>query len=130
MQIEWKADLKPIQRRRITATITRRAADCVPRVVKLLVLAHQIEQAINDGRARDYAEVARQLGITRARLTQITRLTLLSPKIQEIILTQPERIRHLTERQLRPMTDICDWHEQEDRFAMQLPLQNPARQSA
>ncbi len=130
MRIEWEADLRPIQPRKTTATMTRRAADRFPRIVKQLVLAHQIEQAIDDGRARDYAEVARQLRITRARLTQITRLTLLSPKIQETILTQPERIRHLTERQLRPMTDIRDWHEQEDRFAMLVPRRTPARQSA
>ncbi len=130
MRIEWKADLQPIQRRKTTASITRRAADRVPRIIKLLVLAHQIEQAIDEGRAPNYTEVARQLGLTRARLTQMLKLSLLSPKIQEAILTQPERIRHLTERQLRPLTDICDWHAQEEQFAMLVVVPSLARQSA
>ena len=56
-------------------------------LVKVLVLAHQIEDAIQRGSADDYADVAHQLGFSRARVSQIVGLTSLAPGIQEFILT-------------------------------------------
>jgi len=56
------------------------------RVAVMLALAHKIQDAIDRGVARDRAEVARRLGLTRARLTQLMDLTLLAPDIQEQIL--------------------------------------------
>ncbi len=72
--------------------------------VRTIVLAYQIEQAVRDGRARDYAEVARQLGMTRARVSQIMRLLRLPPALLEtLLLAGPEHCPPLTERQLRPL---------------------------
>lgn len=56
------------------------------RVAVMLALAHKIEDTIDRGVVRDRAEVARRLGLTRARLTQLMDLTLLAPDIQEQIL--------------------------------------------
>ena len=100
MQLEFKVDLKPIQRRIKPANASRRNTEQLPGLVKLLVLAHQIEQAVETGRAKDYMDAARQLGLTRARVTQIVNLLLLSPTIQATILTEPDRVRHLSERRL------------------------------
>lgn len=58
----------------------------VPKLVLLLVLGHHFERLIRDGVVRDYAEIARRTGMTRARVTQITNLMLLAPEIQEAIL--------------------------------------------
>ena len=47
----------------------------------MLALAHKIQQAIDGGVVRDRAEVARRLGLTRARVTQLLDLALLAPDI-------------------------------------------------
>jgi len=120
MQIEFEVDLKPIQRKAKPASMTLRAADRLPKITKLLVLAYQIEQAIDDGRAKDYADVACQLGVTRARITQVMNLLSLSPDIQATILTEPHRVRHVTERRLRALTEALEWHKQNKMFGQLL----------
>lgn len=56
------------------------------RVARILALALSIQRAIEVGVIQDQAEAARRLGISRARVTQISDLTLLSPRIQEAVL--------------------------------------------
>ena len=93
--------LKPVQRRRRERPHGHsRAASAV----RTIVLAYQIEQAVRDGRARDYADVAKQIGMTRARVSQIMRLLRLPPALLEtLLLANPLRCPRLTERQLRPL---------------------------
>ena len=116
MEIAFDVELRPIQRQVKPTGRKRRDRVEVPKLTRLLVLAHQIEQAIEEGRADDYAEVARQLGVSRARITQIVNLLLLSPGIQTTILSQPKRVRHLSERQLRPVAEEPDWQRQQELF--------------
>ncbi len=61
----------------------------IPRRVQLLALAHHFEALLREGKVASYAEIARQAGISRARVTQITRLLDLSPEIQEDLLSGP-----------------------------------------
>ena len=61
----------------------------VLRVARLLAFAHQIEARVRGGEYADLADAARKLGLTRARVTQISNLTLLAPEIQEAILAWP-----------------------------------------
>jgi len=56
------------------------------RLARQLALAHWIERAIEAGQARNYADVARALGLTQPRITQIAGLLRLSPAIQERVL--------------------------------------------
>ncbi len=116
MQIEFEIELPSIQRRTHQTSVKRRAADRFPKVTKLLVLAYQIEQAIDEGRAKDYVDVSQQLCVTRARITQVMNLLLLAPEIQATILTEPHRVQHLSERQLRPITEEPEWRKQADMF--------------
>ena len=86
-------------------------------LVRVLVLAHQIEDTIQQGSAADYADVAQQLGFSRARVSQIVSLTSLAPSIQEFILTahvtaDPELLVRLSERKLRPVAAELDWSKQ------------------
>src|SRR5262245_11018526 len=48
------------------------------KLAQLLALAHHIEALIHKGAVRDRADVARRLGLTRGRITQILDLTLLA----------------------------------------------------
>lgn len=87
----------------------------VPRVARLLALAHRIDGMIRSAEIRDWAEAARLIGVTRARMTQIARLLLLSPRIQEIILELPlvSIGRDLvSECHLRPLGAQPEWEKQ------------------
>ena len=86
----------------------------VPRVARLLALAHQIDQRIQAGELRDLAHAAEVLDLTRARVTQITNLLLLAPEIQEALLAlRPTAGRdQITERQLRRIAAEPDWRRQ------------------
>jgi hypothetical protein len=87
----------------------------VPRVTRLLALAHRIDAQIRSGEYRDLADAARKLGLTRARLTQISQLVLLAPSIQREILTLPPVAAGrdpITERTLRPIVAEAVWGRQ------------------
>ena len=116
MQLEFKVDLTPVRRCKQPSSNGLQNPAELPPLTKLLVLAYQIEQAIEDGRSRDYSDVARQLGLTRVRITQIVNLRLLSPTIQATILTSPESIRHISERRLRKLVEEPAWQKQNRAF--------------
>ena len=71
----------------------------------MLALAHHVEREIKAGRIPDYASVARALGVTRARLTQVLNLLLLAPDIQECVL----RGQIPSERCLRAVVGEPNW---------------------
>ena len=52
----------------------------------MLALAYHVEERIEAGAITDYSAAAAALGITRARLSQVASLLLLSPEIQDMIL--------------------------------------------
>jgi hypothetical protein len=87
----------------------------LPRVTKLLALAHKFERLIAAGAVADYAELARLGHVTRARLTQIMNLLLLAPDIQEEILFLPpvaDGRDPLIIAQLQPIAAAPDWAKQ------------------
>ena len=91
----------------------------VPRVARLLALAHKIDGMVRNGEIADYADAARRLGLTRARVTQITNLLLLAPEIQEAILDLPnitDGRDPVSERQLRRVVAEANWDRQLDRW--------------
>ena len=76
----------------------------IPRVSRLLALAHHIQELLDTGQVKDLAEVARRGRVTRARVTQIMNLLLLAPDIQEEILFLPRTTQgsdNVTERAVR-----------------------------
>ena len=87
----------------------------VPRVARLLALAHRFEKLVGAGDVRDYADLARLSGVTRARITQIMNLLLLAPDIQEAILDLPRTLagsETITERHLRAIVGEPLWSKQ------------------
>ena len=64
----------------------------VPRVARLVALAHRFAALIESGEVRDYADVARLGGVTRARVTQVMNLLHLAPDIQEALLDMPRTL--------------------------------------
>ena len=87
----------------------------VPRVARMLALAHKIDGMIQAGELRDLAHAADTLGLTRARITQIMNLMLLAPAIQEAILELPPVTNGrdpISERALRQIVAESDWTKQ------------------
>jgi len=93
----------------------------VPRITRLLVLGYHFERLVRGGAVRDYADLARLTGLSKARVTQIVNLTLLVPDIQAEILVLDERTNagNTLERGLRDVTSLPDWNDQ--RRALNVP---------
>ena len=81
----------------------------LPRLTRLLALAHRWERLISEGVVSDRAEIARAMGLTRPRVTQIMNLLLLAPAIQEDILAGTISI---SERQIRCIASAPEWKMQ------------------
>jgi len=58
----------------------------VPRISRLMALAVRMEGLVRGGQVKDYAELARLGGVSRARVTQVLNLRNLAPAIQERLL--------------------------------------------
>ena len=87
----------------------------VPRVARLLALAHRLEGLLHAGVARDYADLGRLGHVTRARVSQLMSLLYLAPDLQEAILFLPraERGRDpIIFRDLLPIAAEPDWKRQ------------------
>ncbi len=69
------------------AAAARAARRYPARVARQLALAHALQRRVHSGEFADYADMARSLGFTRARVTQIMDLLLLAADIQEEIPT-------------------------------------------
>jgi len=87
----------------------------VPRISKLLALAHRFDHLIRSGEITDYSQLAELGHVTRARITQVMGLLGLNPGIQEQILFLPNINRgrdsiHLN--QLLPIAAVLDWRKQ------------------
>ena len=55
----------------------------IPRSLRLLALAYRWHRLIDNGQIKDQAEIARLMGLSRARVTQIMDLRWLPPQVQE-----------------------------------------------
>jgi len=110
-----KTGQKVIRKNEGPAKPEKRAANRIPRVSRLMALAIHFDGLIGRGVVRDYADLARLGGITRARVTQIMNLLNLAPIIQEklLFLHGADSGREaVTEKTLRPFVAKLEWHEQ------------------
>lgn len=89
--------------------------DRPPRVTCLLALAHRFEALVRSGEVKDYADLARVGHVSRARVSQILKLLMLAPSIQERLLWLPPRrpgSKCITERDLRKVAQEPHWDRQ------------------
>ena len=89
----------------------------VPRISRLMALAIRYDELIRMGAVKDYAELARVGGVTRARISQVMDLLNLAPDIIEALLVLP-RVPggrdELTERRLRRVISEPNWQKQRE----------------
>ena len=89
--------------------------DRPPRVTCLLALAHRFEALVRSGEVKDHADLARAGHVSRARVSQIMKLLMLAPSIQERLLRLPPRSAGsecITERDLRKVVQEPHWDRQ------------------
>ena len=83
----------------------------IPRISRLMALAIHFEGLIRKGTVRDYADLARLGGVSRARITQIMNLLNLPPwKQEELLFLKGGRGRSaLAERNMRQASASMMW---------------------
>lgn len=86
------------------------APERIPRVARVLALAHHWQGLIRSGAVRDQADLARLVGVSRARVTQVMNLLWLAPGLQDQILHRPPL--PWTERELRVLALEPLWARQ------------------
>jgi len=85
-----------------------------PQLRQNLLLAHQIQQILSEGRSDNLKQIAGWLNVTPQRINQLRNFILLCPKIQEdIFLGDDKAISEIPEYKLRRIIDTIDWQEQE-----------------
>ena len=84
----------------------------VPRIARLLALAYKWEGMVRRGEVKDFTEIAKKIGLSPARVTQICNLTLLSPRHQEAILSLHHAQFRTSERQTRATLRKPLWRRQ------------------
>jgi len=92
----------------------------VPRIARLVALAHKFQGMINAGTVESMADIAALGHVTRARVTQIMDLLLLAPDIQEALLFLPGAASGHDPIHLRELRYVCQtpiWAEQRLRWA-------------
>jgi hypothetical protein len=93
----------------------------IPRIPRLLALAHHFERLVVSGEVKNNAELARLGNVSRARITQIMNLLLLAPDIQEAILFLPITLEVHDPIILKHLQPIClemDWGRQRERWGL------------
>jgi hypothetical protein len=95
----------------------------LPRITKLMALAVRFEELLRLGTAKDYADLARLGGVSRARITQVMNLRNLAPVLQEQILSPQYHSDNsrFNEGDLRRITGVLDWREQLQQFERLTP---------
>jgi hypothetical protein len=84
------------------------------RIAQMLALAHKAQELVDRQYVQSRAELARRIGFTRARISQLLDLTLLAPAIQEeILFAEASSGREgINEHALRELVQAADWEEQ------------------
>ena len=102
----------------------------LPRLARLLALAHKFDDLLRQGLIADYGTLARLGQVSRARISQILKLVQLAPDIQEQILFWPPILKGrdpLVLRQLLPITQVLDWQRQRSLWHQLCAVIQPGR---
>ncbi len=86
-----------------------------PKDASVIEVARELQRMLDAGEAKNRADVARQLGITRARATQLLNLQRLPKTIQDELLQTNDYSNRVKERHLRALTRVNS-AEQHERF--------------
>lgn len=91
----------------------KRQLDQEPPIRRLLILAHQLNNHLSEGKIKDLNQASAWLGLDQSRLSHILGLLHLSPSIQtEIIKDDSPILDSIPEYKLRDLSSEADWSMQ------------------
>ena len=112
LKFEFKVDIKPVSRKSYRYYMAKIVNE--PRLRQYMVLAYQIQETLDRDSTTTAKQIAAWLNMTPPRISQILNLLFLSPSIQkEILLSNDEKIRALTEHKILAITKEIDWEKQQ-----------------
>ncbi len=112
LKFEFNIDLKPVSHKSYRYYMAKIVNE--PRLRQYLVLAYQIQETLDRDNVITAKQIAEWLNMTPPRISQILNLLFLSPVIQkEILLSNDEKIRALTEHKILSITKEIDWEKQQ-----------------
>jgi len=112
LKFEFKVDIKPVSRKSYRYYMAKIVNE--PRLRQYMVLAYQIQETLDRDNTTTAKQIAAWLNMTPPRISQILNLLFLSPSIQkEILLSNDEKIRALTEHKILAITKEIDWEKQQ-----------------
>ncbi len=82
--------------------------------------ARELMQTLDSGKAKSQAQLARKMGLTGARVSQLLSLLRLSPQIQNYLVKTRDENGRISERRLRPLLRISSRKEQVREFRRML----------
>jgi len=89
--------------------------DKEPRVRRNLILAHQLQHLMDTGRIKSMKQASEWLGLSEIRISQVLNILLLSPQLQEEILSLDNTlISQIPEYKLRPILNEILWEKQRE----------------
>lgn len=84
-----------------------------PKIRKNLILAHQLQKLLDEGKITNLKQASEWLNISQSRLDHILTLLLLSPAIQtEILTSDNQTINLIPEYKIRSLASQFDWNKQ------------------
>ena len=87
--------------------------ETVPQLRQNLLLAHQIDSLIAEGKAKDLKQVAGWLNLSHVRICQIMGMLFLSPEIQEeILLSKNTKLFEIPEYKVNEIAKELSWIKQ------------------
>ncbi len=102
---------KALQCRRVVFHWERSPADIEPVYASPLLEANKYADILrNDPFVKSQADLAREMGVSRVRITQVMNLLKLAPEVQEQLLRLEDEkaVRFFSERRLRPLIQLED----------------------
>lgn len=110
-RLEFDANIKKIHAPTRNGKARRLTKE--PPVRKLLLLAHQLDQHLTEGRIKDLDQASAWTGISQSRLGHILGLLHLSPEIQAEIMDENSlSLPNIPEYRLRNISAVVDWNQQ------------------
>ncbi len=105
-----KIDLETSLIRAVPRTI---ALQKEPKLRQFLILAYQVQELLNQGKAKSPKQVAEWLNMTRTKMYVLMNMTMLAPSIQEeILFSNNNLIRLIPEYKMNQITREISWHKQ------------------
>ncbi len=111
MKFEFNVDLKPVRHASNRCRMAKISNE--PKLRQYLVLAYQIQEALEKDAALTSKQIAEWLSMTPPRICQIMDLLLLCPAIQQdILLSENKKLYNLGEYNVRGIVKEPLWEKQ------------------